>query len=504
MNWRTAGRSFFLSRTSKDPVSDQKVKYSPSLANERPGLTFRDSILRVVLDHREQSRLIPRTRGRSNVRSKKLPAYGEYLFFLICDLPWLQLVMLTTGLLFIFILVFASMFYLSGGVSHEKLEEEDLSFWTYFCFSFQTMDQIGFGTLAPVSFSCDLCVTLTSLMASFFWKFSGGIIFVKLSLPKKLKYLNKFSNVAVRNRNQLTFQGHGYHLGEESLSFRIAGTFSSSSICDSEFHLIYFRSKTDGMGYENYELQECDFEINRQLGRTRELIFSAPLLGLPWTVTHPIDRNSPLWGLSLEEMEKENGEMIGIVVGIDEISSLTYQSRWSYKASEILEGHEFIPCVRRDRENGFFNVDFKRLSKTRLLEPSPSDITIDTKSNFWKIQGRIRRTLSVTTTKIKRKLVRSLTSLHIPDMSPTRTSFPARSISLYSDKSHRNSFSSFSCGSSPIHGIEEIFLDLRKRDLGKKHNVVEDKGFESPRTSLLSSHHSSACSSGSGNPSDSK
>jgi len=73
-----------------------------------------------------------------------------------------------------------------------------------------------------------------------------------------------------------------------------------------------------------------DFEINRQLGRPREMNLSTPLLALPWTVTHAIDEHSPLHNMSLENMAEENGEIIAKIDGIDEISSQNYQSRWSY------------------------------------------------------------------------------------------------------------------------------------------------------------------------------
>jgi len=118
-------------------------------------------------------------------------------------------------------------------------------------------------------------------MANLFWRFSSGIIFAKLSLPKKLKYTSRFSLFAVRNKNQMTFQGEKYRAGMESLTFRIGKAFSSSSICDSAFHLIYFQTKTDSTGHENFIFTECDFEINRQLGRSRDIDFSPPLLGLP-------------------------------------------------------------------------------------------------------------------------------------------------------------------------------------------------------------------------------
>jgi len=154
----------------------------------------------------------------------------------------------------------------------------------------------------------------------------GGIIFAKLSLPKKLRYIQRYSDVAVRNSTQVTFRGEGYPTGVESLTFRIGVGYSNTHVLNSSFHLVYFRTKTDENRQEIFYFQECGFEINKQSGRNRHMA-SLPLPGLPWTVTHPIDKNSPLFGVTSHQMDVENGEFVGILSGVDEVSSLSYQTR---------------------------------------------------------------------------------------------------------------------------------------------------------------------------------
>jgi len=85
-------------------------------------------------------------------------------------------------------------------------------------------------------------------------------------------------------------------------------------------------------------------------------------------VTHAIDELSPLYEKSIEDIAKENGEIIAILDGVDEISSQNYQSRWSYISTEILSHREFLPCVKRDVD--CFVVDFRRISQTVLEEES--------------------------------------------------------------------------------------------------------------------------------------
>lgn len=101
-------------------------------------------------------------------------------------------------------------------------------------------------------------------------------------------------------------------------------------------------------------------------------------------------------------MERENGEIIVILDGVDEISSLTYQSRWSYKASDIVEGKEFVPCVQRSQDDGFFTVDFNRFSETRFLHPSLSNTA---SVDIFSFEG-VRKQIGKTIGKAKRGLRR--------------------------------------------------------------------------------------------------
>jgi len=308
------------------------------------------------------NRLIPRERGRINVRGKNSPSRVAYLFFFLCDLPWWKLFLMMALCYIIFNLIFGVLFYSIGGGMSYKNREEVLSFWTCFFFSIQTMDTIGYGLLSPLTWGCDVITMLCSILANFFWCWFCGLVFAKMSFPKKLKYTHKYSHVAVMNSKTLIYKGEAYLAGYPSITFRVAPTYSSSELCDGDLHLIYFKTTTTADGWENYEFHELDFEINRQLGRPREMNLSTPLLALPWTVTHAIDDKSPLNGKSLEDMAEEHGEIIAVIDGIDEISSQNYQSRWSYIPREILSHRKFQPCVKRDV--GCYLVDFSKLSQT--------------------------------------------------------------------------------------------------------------------------------------------
>jgi len=68
----------------------------------------------------------------------------------------------------IFNITFALLFYSIGGGMSYKKREDVLSFWTCFFFSMQTMDDIGYGLLSPMTQVCDLITMLCTIMANFF------------------------------------------------------------------------------------------------------------------------------------------------------------------------------------------------------------------------------------------------------------------------------------------------------------------------------------------------
>ena len=107
-----------------------------------------------------------------------------------------------------------------------------------------------------------------------------------------------------------------------------------------------------------------------------------PMLPLPWTAVHKIDENSPLFGLTKQDIADRKIEIIIVVGAIDEITSDNYQKWWSYTADEILWNHQFEPMVKsrikvdrpwyyyllccvqniKERYREILEIDFDRLS----------------------------------------------------------------------------------------------------------------------------------------------
>eukprot|EP01084_Bolivina_argentea_P256037 430925_1 len=339
-----------------------------------------------------------------------------YLYHSIIDTPWIKLFFYGFLLFFLFNLFFGTIFHLINGVTWNGEPNKPVSWSDAFFFALQSMDTIGFGALIPTGNGGNWLVFIMSYMSGIFWTAFTGIVFAKLSRPSRLKRQFKFSDVAVISHNMECFipeffddpqddDDDNKHTTEEleglrwseygeygidenypCLQFRYGDMRHTSRICDSDFHLLFFSRATrhdEDNIWEDYIMEEMDFDINRQKGRLRSLGTSVPLLSLPWNVVHKIDKLSPLYGLSKTDMINRKCEIIAIVDGIDEATSDNFQSWWSYTANEIYWNYKFKPMVKAvvKSDKQFLQIDYDRISLIRPISKSNVDLKMSLDSN---------------------------------------------------------------------------------------------------------------------------
>ncbi|HEY5062638.1 MAG TPA: hypothetical protein VII52_13950, partial [Gemmatimonadaceae bacterium] len=96
---------------------------------------------------------------------------------------------------------------------------------------------------------------------------------------------------------------------------------------------------------------------------------------LSWTIVHPIDEKSPLFGMTSEALIASEAEFLILLAGTDETFSQTVHARSSYKPHEIRFGHRFVNIYNPIGADGIVSIDVRKLSDT---EPSDGDGTAHT------------------------------------------------------------------------------------------------------------------------------
>ncbi|GCB74808.1 hypothetical protein scyTo_0003901 [Scyliorhinus torazame] len=105
------------------------------------------------------------------------------------------------------------------------------------------------------------------------------------------------------------------------------------------------------------------------------------LLVAPLTVSHVLDRRSPLYKMSAGDMQSQNLEVIVILEGVVETTGITTQARTSYISEEILWGYRFVPVI--SEEDGIYSVDYSKFgNRVKVTTPRCSARELDEKPSI--------------------------------------------------------------------------------------------------------------------------
>ena len=89
----------------------------------------------------------------------------------------------------------------------------------------------------------------------------------------------------------------------------------------------------------------------------------SPALALTWTLYHVIDDQSPLYGLSSEDLEAADVSLVVVVSGYDVIAAQTVHARKSYNHSQILFGRRYADILGT-LDGGRVRIDYGRFHDT--------------------------------------------------------------------------------------------------------------------------------------------
>jgi inward rectifier potassium channel len=212
------------------------------------------------------------------------------------------------GATFIIInLVFAELYLWAGGVAN--LRPGDL--WNAFFFSVETFGTIGYGYIYPQGLWANLLMTAETFVGLVYVALATGLVFARVSRPTARV---TFSQQAVITEFD----------GVPTLMFRAANR-RANLILEAEVLVSLARDATTA---EGQSIRRFD-ELRIRRART-------PLFALTWTVMHPIDEASPLWGATSEVLQAQRVELIIALSGVDDRYAQRVHARHSYDAGEIV------------------------------------------------------------------------------------------------------------------------------------------------------------------------
>jgi inward rectifier potassium channel len=207
-----------------------------------------------------------------------------------------------------------------------------------FFFSVQTMATIGYGAMFPQTIAANLIATTETVYGMLTVALSTGILFARISRPTARLVFSKTAVI-------------GPFDGQPMLMFRVAN-HRRSQILSATISLTLLRND-----------RTIDGHVIRRFHDLKLVRAHTPAFSLTFTVMHPIDRDSPLFGMTLEMLAAAETEIFCSIIGIDETFTQTVHARGAYGAEDLRWNARFVDILHK-RPDGRRVIDYTRFHDT--------------------------------------------------------------------------------------------------------------------------------------------
>ena len=223
--------------------------------------------------------------GSYNVKRVGLPFWSRFNYFHdLITMKWWQFLLLVVLFYTTINLLFAGMFL---AVGMEEIEGDTgltqwEHFWDAFFFSSQTLTTVGYGRTSPIGFFANLVAAVECLVGLMAFAILTGVLYARFSRPQAKILYSKNALIAPFKEGT-------------ALMFRMANGRSNQVIeCEAQVMMSYIDVETNIRRFIQLPLE----------------IPKVTALALSWTIVHPIDDNSPLYGVSSNDLKEMDCEFV--------------------------------------------------------------------------------------------------------------------------------------------------------------------------------------------------
>ena len=275
--------------------------------------------------------------GSYNVIKKGSAKGIRDIFKYLVEISWTWFFTILFVGYIIFNLIFSLIYTYFGTENILGIDPENGSvFFQTFFFYIQTFTTVGYGTLAPLGIATQIVASIEAFVGFLSFSLATGLLYGRFSRPRsKIKFADNF----VFSKYE---QGH-------SFKFKLTN-LRDVVLQDVEAKIITMFNKEN----ENGQLVRTYYELPITLPKI-------DIMALTWTLVHKIDKESPFWNKSKEEIISQHPEFLIFVNGFDEIYSERTRARKSYVVKDILWNKNFTTNFK-SLENGKLLMDVRDLN----------------------------------------------------------------------------------------------------------------------------------------------
>ncbi len=215
-------------------------------------------------------------------------------------------------------IVFGSLYYLLGSENLYGVigTSEFDKFMSCFFFSCQTFTTVGYGGLHPISKLANSMAAIEAFLGLMAFAVATGTLYGRFSRPKARIRFSPNAIIA-------PFKG------KTALQFMVANEVNSVLMeMEAKINISWLEEDENGKSVRRF--QQVKLEIDK-----------INMFPTSWTINHPIDEDSALFGKSPSDVQKMDVEIFVLLKGFDDTFSQTIYSRQSYTSEQFVWGAKF-------------------------------------------------------------------------------------------------------------------------------------------------------------------
>jgi len=287
----------------------------------------------------QRSRLINKDSSFNidRIEQSKLGSFSIY--HSLVTMTWWKFTLFVVVYFIVINLLFTCLYYFTGPEGLKGIEgtTEYDKFLGAFFFSTQTFSTVGFGSISPASHTASSIAALESMIGVLGYALATGLLYGRFSRPK-VRLLFSENAIIAPFKEGKAFQ------------FRIANKMRNSQISDMECRVTLAKLENEN-GVMVRRFRPLELEL-------KKIVF----FPMTWTINHPIDENSPLWGMTEKDLIESDAEFMILLNGFDDTFAQTVNTRYSYTHEEVIYGAKFISVFGQNK-NGQVVQDLNKISQ---------------------------------------------------------------------------------------------------------------------------------------------
>lgn len=208
--------------------------------------------------------------------------------------------------------------------------------YCYF-FSARSFTTVGYGGLHPVGKISNVVATIEAFIGVMTFAVATGTLFGRFSKPvSRIKYS---ANAIIAPFKNIT-----------ALQFMVANELDNTLMdMEARVNLSWVEDEGNGKSIRRFEQAKLEYE-------------KIAMFPTSWTINHPIDEDSALYGKTEQELRDMDVEIFVLLKGYDDVFAQTIYSRQSYTTAQFVYGAKFRRPFAVNNE-GQLVMDLKKVGE---------------------------------------------------------------------------------------------------------------------------------------------